>query len=113
MTARALNISIPSGNISIPSGGGAAIAISDAATSSITVQNTGKYAVRIIATATNSAPALPVVGTNDPGVLILPYTGMSVSDMLVAEIAPHLGVTSAWWWAYAEGADSSVRVAHA
>lgn len=106
MTARALTIPVPAG-------GGAATPISDAATASITVQNTGGYPVRIIATATNSAPALPVVGANDPGVLILPYAGMSVSDMLVAEIAPHLGVGSAWWWAYAENASSFVRVAHA
>lgn len=106
MSARALNLNIPSG-------GAAATAITDAATTAITVQNTGGYAVRVIATAANVAPVLPIPGGSDPGVLVLPYAGMSSTDMLVSEIAPHLASGSAYWWAYAEGAASSVRVSHA
>ena len=101
MSARALSITV---------GAGAPVALTDAATAAISVQNHGGMAVRLIATATSTPPA---AGAGDPGLLLLPYGIALAGDLLLSEIAPHLAVTSAYWWAVVDGTAVTLRVAHA
>lgn len=101
MTARCISITISAG---------APVALTDAATAAISIQNHGGMAVRVIPTATSTPPT---IGVGDPGVEILPSGIAFASDLLLSEVALHLGVTSAYWWGVADSTPVTVRVSHA
>lgn len=101
MTARSLSITISAG---------APVALTDAATAAISIQNQGGMAVRVIPTATSTPPT---IGTGDPGVQIQPSEIALSGDLLLSEIAPHLAVTAAFWWGVVDGTATTLRVAHA